>query len=36
MHLPNGFTRGPMEGVILLGIVLGVGYWIYKAGKREG
>ena len=25
-----------MEGFILLAIVVGVGYWIYKAGKREG
>ena len=25
-----------MESLILIGIVVGIGYWIYKAGKREG
>jgi hypothetical protein len=25
-----------MESLILIGILVGIGYWIYKAGKREG
>ena len=25
-----------METLILLGILVGVGYWIYMAGKRTG
>jgi len=25
-----------MEGLIILALVVGVCYWIYKAGKREG
>ncbi len=25
-----------MEGLIVLGIACGIGYWIYRAGKRTG
>ncbi len=25
-----------MEGLIILALVVGIGFWIYKAGKREG
>jgi hypothetical protein len=25
-----------MKSLILLGIVVGVGYWIYMAGQRDG
>ena len=25
-----------MDGLILLGIIIAVGYWFYKGGKRDG
>ena len=27
---------GRMESLIILAVVVGVGYWFYKAGKRQG